>query len=78
MLFRSFTELNKKINTNYHIYAIEIEEKSSQLEAYIDKETTPLFIQKKANGRIRFMVHRQKVSLDVGDQLVVLGRKEGE
>lgn len=73
-----FTELNKKINTNYHIYAIEIEEKSSQLEAYIDKETTPLFIQKKANGRIRFMVHRQKVSLDVGDQLVVLGRKEKE
>src|SRR5699024_12051278 len=29
-----FTELNKKINTNYHIYAIEIEEKSSRSEEH--------------------------------------------
>src|SRR5699024_12645932 len=36
-----FTESNKKINTNYHIYAIQIDEQSSQSEAYIENETTP-------------------------------------
>lgn len=67
-----FTELNRKINTSYELTTMTVKDKSKQLQELIDEEETPLFIRKKGSGKVIFISHRSRVSLDTGDELVVL------
>ncbi|MBO0992937.1 cation:proton antiporter [Bacillus sp. SD088] len=69
-----FTELNRKINTGYHIKAIEIDQKGTIEKDGISEDVTPLFIKKK-NESIVFVTMKQKLTFDEGDQLIVLARE---
>ncbi|WP_099159648.1 cation:proton antiporter [Virgibacillus ndiopensis] len=74
MLFNEdavFTELNRKINTEYTLESIEITEKDTISKDKLPEDVTPLFIKKK-NDTITFVSLRNKLALDVGDQLIVL------
>src|SRR5699024_6881908 len=67
-----FTELHRKINTSYEIVTMTVKDKNKQLEDVINKEETPLVIRKKGSGKVIFISHRSRISLDTGDELVVL------
>ncbi|WP_231495878.1 sodium:proton antiporter [Paucisalibacillus sp. EB02] len=67
----TFPELNKKINIGYKIINIEIEEKKTVLKEDMSLSGTPLCVRKK-NGNIVFVTFKDKLVLDVGDQLVAL------
>lgn len=68
---QTFNELNKKINTGYTISTMEIQTKETiQKEQMSDKEI-PLCVKSK-NGNINFVTINEKISLEKGDQLVVL------
>lgn len=66
-----FTELNRKINTNYSIETMTIDAENNITKDTLPKDTTPLFIKKK-NNTITFVTHRTKLVPHEGDQLVVL------
>ncbi|MTW85161.1 sodium:proton antiporter [Virgibacillus dakarensis] len=66
-----FTELNRKINTNYSIQSINIKEKNKIVKDTIPEDVTPLLIVKE-NKTIQVITLRKKFVLDVGDKLVVL------
>src|SRR5699024_1277064 len=66
-----FTELNRKINTNYEIVTITVKDKNKQLQDLINEEETPLLIRKKGSSKVIFISHRSRISLDTGDELVV-------
>lgn len=64
----SFKELNKKVNTGYTIYSIEMTE-----EKPVEYQGTPLFTMN--NGTIEFVTLKQTVKMAKGDQLFVLNKK---
>ncbi|MFD2629942.1 cation:proton antiporter [Oceanobacillus kapialis] len=70
-----FTELNRKINTDYDIKALPIQENSKLDKESLPEDVTPLFIQKE-NKTIQLVTLSKKLNLVEGDQLVVLKRKE--
>src|SRR5699024_6815087 len=67
-----FTELKRKINTNYEIVTITDKDKNKELQDLINEEETPLFIRKIGSGKVIFISLRSRISLDIGDELVVL------
>lgn len=67
----AFTDLNRKINTIYTLKVFEINKESNVTKEALRENTTALFIKRK-NGDIDFITLRTKLSLDEGDQLVVL------
>ena len=70
-----FTELNRKINTNYTIETITINPENNVTEVSLFEDATPLFVKKK-NDKIVFITRRTKFAFDEGDQLVVLKPEE--
>ena len=70
-----FTELNRKINTTYALKTIAVEEKSIAMKDMLTEDMTPLYIHK-SNGKIVFITHRSKFTLESGDELVVLAPKQ--
>ncbi|MEI3605675.1 sodium:proton antiporter [Pseudogracilibacillus sp. SE30717A] len=66
-----FTELNRKINTNYSLDTITITEEKNITKETLPTRTTPLFV-RKTNNDIVFINHRTKLEFEEGDQLVVL------
>ncbi|UOQ50674.1 sodium:proton antiporter [Gracilibacillus caseinilyticus] len=74
MLFgekETFTELNKKVNIGYTFKTIEITDKRTLDKNARSAEGTPLCV-KSRNGKLNFVTLQKKVTLDKGDQLVVL------
>src|SRR5690625_4064812 len=69
-----FTELNRKINTNYTLETIIIEEKTNMIRDTLPDDTTALYVKKKDNSLV-FFSHQTRVTLDKEDQLVVLTPK---
>ncbi|PIC58388.1 sodium:proton exchanger [Sporosarcina sp. P12(2017)] len=74
----TFPELNRKINTDYEIGLYEWEGTETDLafKEVIPKTATALFVKKK-NDTLVFATLQKKISLDAGDQLVVLKLKSG-
>jgi NhaP-type Na+/H+ or K+/H+ antiporter len=71
----TFTELNKKVNIGYIMKTIKVESKQTILKEQLKVNGTPLCIKRK-NGNLVFVTFKEKLTLDVGDHLVVLGLKE--
>ncbi|WP_255247512.1 cation:proton antiporter [Paucisalibacillus globulus] len=67
----TFMELNKKVNIGYKLINITIEEKKTVSKEELSLNGSPLCIKKK-NGNINFVTFKDKLNLDVGDQLVAL------
>jgi NhaP-type Na+/H+ or K+/H+ antiporter len=67
----TFTELNKKVNIGYSIKTIEMNRKLSVSKEELGLEGIPLCIKRK-NGNLVFITFKDKLTLDAGDQLVVL------
>ena len=74
----AFPELNRKINTDYEIGLYEWEGTETDLafKEIIPDSATALFVKKK-NDTLVFATLQKKISLDAGDQLVVLKLKSG-
>ncbi|WP_143560816.1 sodium:proton antiporter [Sporosarcina sp. P26b] len=74
----TFPELNRKINTDYEIGLFEWEGTDTDLvfKEIIPETATALFVKKK-NETLVFATLQKKISLDAGDQLVVLKVKQG-
>ncbi|PIC98078.1 sodium:proton exchanger [Sporosarcina sp. P29] len=74
----TFPELNRKINTDYEIGLYEWESTETDLafKEIIPDSATALFVKKK-NDTLAFATLQKKISLDAGDQLVVLKLKSG-
>ncbi|PIC71575.1 sodium:proton exchanger [Sporosarcina sp. P17b] len=74
----TFPELNRKINTDYEIGLFEWEGTDTDLvfKEIIPETATALFVKKK-NETLVFATLQKKISLDAGDQLVVLKLKQG-
>ena len=74
----TFPELNRKINTDYEIGLYEWEGTETDLafKEIIPDSATALFVKKK-NDTLAFATLQKKISLDAGDQLVVLKLKSG-
>lgn len=74
----TFPELNRKINTDYEIGLYEWEGTETDLvfKEIIPETATALFVKKK-NESQEFATLQKKISLDAGDQLVVLKLKQG-
>ena len=74
----TFPELNRKINTDYEIGLYEWEGTETDLafKEIIPDSATALFVKKK-NDTLAFATLQKKISLDGGDQLVVLKLKSG-
>lgn len=74
----TFPELNRKINTDYEIGLFEWEGTETDLvfKELIPETATALFVKKK-NATQEFATLQKKISLDAGDQLVVLKLKQG-
>ncbi|AXH98319.1 sodium:proton antiporter [Sporosarcina sp. PTS2304] len=72
----TFPELNRKINTDYEIglFSWEGSEVDLVFKEVIPETATPLFVKKK-NNTLVFATLQKKISLDEGDQLVVLKLK---
>lgn len=70
-----FTELNRKINTNYTIETITVGAGDEITRDTLPIDSTPLFIKRK-NDTIEFMTMRSKLELQEGDQLGVLTVKK--
>lgn len=72
----TFPELNRKINTDYEIGLYEWEGTETDLafKEIIPETSTALFVKKK-NETLVFATLQKKISLDAGDQLVVLKLK---
>ncbi|CDQ41069.1 MULTISPECIES: cation:proton antiporter [Virgibacillus] len=68
-----FKELNRKINTNYHIDSVTLTEKIEKKED-LPVDGYPLCIRKK-NGTIEFITLRKTPAMDKEDQLVYLTKK---
>ncbi|WP_337969881.1 cation:proton antiporter [Virgibacillus salexigens] len=68
-----FKELNRKINTNYHIDSVTLTEKIEKKED-LPIDGYPLCIRKK-NGTIEFITLRKTPAMDKEDQLVYLTKK---
>ncbi|MBY7142641.1 sodium:proton antiporter [Virgibacillus sp. NKC19-3] len=66
-----FTALNKKINTGYTIQPLQMEKKGKIEKEQLPKDIVPLFVNKE-NKTIQFLTLRSKITLDDGDQLIVL------
>ncbi|UOQ84841.1 cation:proton antiporter [Gracilibacillus salinarum] len=74
MLFgekETFRELNKKVNIGYTFKTIEMTEKQTLDRNERSIEGTPLCVKSK-NGKLIFVTLQKKITLDKGDQLVVL------
>ena len=74
----TFPELNRKINTDYEIGLYEWEGAETDLvfKEVIPETSIALFVKKK-NESQEFATLQKKISLDAGDQLVVLKLKQG-
>ncbi|ARD48940.1 sodium:proton antiporter [Sporosarcina sp. P33] len=74
----TFPELNRKINTDYEIGLFEWEGTETDLlfKDIIPETATALFVKKK-NNTLVFATLQKKISLDAGDQLVVLKLRPG-
>ncbi|PIC86331.1 sodium:proton exchanger [Sporosarcina sp. P20a] len=74
----TFPELNRKINTDYEIGLYEWQGTETDLafKEIIPDSATALFVKKK-NDTLAFATLQKKISLDAGDQLVVLKLKSG-
>ena len=74
----TFPELNRKINTDYEIGLFEWEGTETDLafKDVIPETATALFVKKK-NETLVFATLQKKISLDAGDQLVVMKLKPG-
>ncbi|PID22000.1 sodium:proton exchanger [Sporosarcina sp. P3] len=74
----TFPELNRKINTDYEIGLYEWEGTETDLafKEIIPETATALFVKKK-NDTLVFATLQKKISLDAGDQLVVMKLKPG-
>ncbi|WP_313467587.1 NAD-binding protein, partial [Carnobacterium sp.] len=68
-----FTELNRKINTDYSLRVINITEKNEIGKNHLPDDATPLFIKKK-NDLLTFVTLKKELTLDEGDQLIVLAK----
>jgi hypothetical protein len=71
----TFTELNKKVNIGYTMKTIKMESKQTVLKEQLKVKGIPLCIKRK-NGNLVFVTFKEKLTLDVGDHLVVLEREE--
>ncbi|MGX7395285.1 cation:proton antiporter [Carnobacterium mobile] len=69
-----FTELNRKINTGYSLRVINISEKNEIEKNHLPDDATPLFIKKK-NDLLTFVTLKKELTLDEGDQLIVLAKE---
>ncbi|MFC0302113.1 cation:proton antiporter [Virgibacillus soli] len=69
-----FTELNRKINTNYDIVTMDMEENQVITKDTLPDDTTPLFVKRK-NETIEFITQRSRLMLEEGDKLIVLQPK---
>lgn len=67
----SFRGLNRKVNIGYTLKSIHINKKESLTINEFPEESTPLCIKKK-NGNVVFITLVNKITVDVGDILVVL------
>ncbi len=66
-----FTELNRKINTNYILDTITINEDTNITKETLPEDTTAIFVKKK-NDDVVFITQRTKLAFNEGDQLIVL------
>ncbi|MFC4410727.1 cation:proton antiporter [Chungangia koreensis] len=67
----TFNELNKKINTGYSLETIEVQAKETIKKDNMLNHGIPLCMKNK-NGVLNFVTLKEKISLEKGDQLVVL------
>jgi len=67
----TFNELNKKVNTGYIFSTIDIQTKEIIRKDRIPDKDIPLCVKSK-NGTLNFVTINEKVTLEKGDQLVVL------
>ncbi|MGY0692479.1 cation:proton antiporter [Virgibacillus sp. FSP13] len=67
----TFKELNRKINTDYKLKTIDINEKKTLKKEELQTDGVALCIKKK-NDNIDFVTLKEKFQIDEGDQLIVL------
>ncbi|WP_066185633.1 MULTISPECIES: cation:proton antiporter [Gracilibacillus] len=72
-----FTELNKRINTGYTIQTLPYQQKEKIERESLPDDTIPLFV-KKEKTAVQFVTLRRKITLDEGDQLIVLRKGSSE
>ncbi|MUV36621.1 K(+)/H(+) antiporter NhaP2 [Lentibacillus sp. JNUCC-1] len=70
-----FPELNKKINTTYSLVTHAIAEGDPTNTDAFRKKSIPLFI-KRNNEKLNFVTESKKITLEEGDQLVVLAETQ--